>query len=180
MPLTHYDDEPLAAAFVNTHDVTLPRPEHLPDPDALERFLRRWGLPPGRQLTSRDLSRARVLRRRLRAVFEAPDEERAAGLLNELLTESRVVPVVERGPGTGWVLRSRPATRDPIARLQAAAVTSLAELVEEHGFADLKTCDAAPCQDAFVDISRNGSRRFCCLACANRHRVAAFRRRAIN
>jgi predicted RNA-binding Zn ribbon-like protein len=43
--------------------------------------------------------------------------------------------------------------------------------------ARLGVCAAPRCELVFVDISRNGSRRFCGTACQNRVKAAAYRAR---
>ncbi|PZS39469.1 MAG: hypothetical protein DLM62_08155 [Pseudonocardiales bacterium] len=43
--------------------------------------------------------------------------------------------------------------------------------------ARLGTCAAPACERAFVDVSRNGSRRFCNTSCQNRVKAAAHRAR---
>lgn len=163
-------------ALVNTYDVTLPQPEHLATPADLERFLEGYGIAASRPLTGRDLRRACDLRERLRSVFQAADDDRAAALLNRLLELVEVRTAIEPACD-GWRLAYRSRRDDPMDALHVAAVTELASLIAERGREDLKICAASPCRDVFVDLSRNGSRRFCGLACANRHRVAAHRRR---
>ncbi|MPZ62329.1 MAG: hypothetical protein GEU93_13755 [Propionibacteriales bacterium] len=41
----------------------------------------------------------------------------------------------------------------------------------------LGTCKATNCDRVYVDLSKNGSRRFCSTACQNRVKAAAFRER---
>jgi predicted RNA-binding Zn ribbon-like protein len=38
-------------------------------------------------------------------------------------------------------------------------------------------CTAPRCDRVYVDVSRNGARRFCSTACQNRVKTAAFRAR---
>jgi predicted RNA-binding Zn ribbon-like protein len=178
VPNEHYERhaEPLAVALVNTYDVTLPQPEHLATPADLERFLEGFGIAVSRPLTGRDLRRACDFRERLRSVFEAGDDDAAVGILNHLLELVEARTALEPSLD-GWRLAHRSRRDDPMDALSVAAATELARLIAERGFEDLKICAASPCRDVFVDYSRNGSRRFCGLACANRHRVAAHRRR---
>jgi predicted RNA-binding Zn ribbon-like protein len=42
----------------------------------------------------------------------------------------------------------------------------------------LGVCEAPACDRVFVDVSRNGPRRFCSTACQNRVKAAAHRSRA--
>ncbi|HEY5400209.1 MAG TPA: CGNR zinc finger domain-containing protein [Trebonia sp.] len=44
-------------------------------------------------------------------------------------------------------------------------------------FGRLRVCAADDCEDVLVDLSKNRSRRFCSLTCANRVNVAAYRSR---
>ena len=41
----------------------------------------------------------------------------------------------------------------------------------------LGVCSASACDRVYVDVSRNGTRRFCSIACQNRVKAAAFRER---
>jgi predicted RNA-binding Zn ribbon-like protein len=47
----------------------------------------------------------------------------------------------------------------------------------EGGLERFGICDASTCDDVFVDISRNRSRRYCSDTCTTRQNVAAYRRR---
>jgi predicted RNA-binding Zn ribbon-like protein len=42
----------------------------------------------------------------------------------------------------------------------------------------LDVCQAPACDRVYVDVSRNGARRFCSTACQNRVKAAAFRERS--
>jgi non-ribosomal peptide synthetase component F len=96
---THYKDHPatIAADLVNTLGSTS-ETEYLPDCAALRSFLSEHGLAPHGRVTRADLEEARRLRGQLREVFDAPDDARAAALLNDLLTEAHVLPQISDGP----------------------------------------------------------------------------------
>lgn len=66
---------------------------------------------------------------------------------------------------------------DTVERLRVNTVLALARTVTHDGADRLGRCDAEGCRRAFVDVSRNGRRRFCATACANRTHVAAHRAR---
>jgi predicted RNA-binding Zn ribbon-like protein len=173
---TGHPDEPIAAALVNTHDVTLAQPEKLTGPDVLARFMREQGVRMTRHVRAADTVRARELRARVRAVFEAPDEAAAVRLVNALLAEVPATAALER-IADGWELSQRPTDSDPVTALQAAVALDLARLLADGEYSQAKVCGAAPCRDAFVDRTRNRSRRFCSIRCATRDRVAAHRRK---
>ena len=86
----HYDVEgaEVAADLVNSLG-SVTGNEYLADPAALRTLLQSNGLEPPTSISTEDVAAARSLRPRLRAVFEAADDEAAAYLLNELLAEPR-------------------------------------------------------------------------------------------
>ncbi len=167
--------------LVNSYDVDPgeEQPEHLMTPDDLAGLLEQWGvLAPGEACSEQDLATIRDLRHRLRAVFEAVDEAVAARALNALLIDAPVTSVLQPADDSGWRLDVRADPTLPLARRVAIeAALGLADAIEEYGFARLSVCDADPCRDVFLDISRNRSRRYCGPKCASRHNVAAFRQR---
>lgn len=118
-----------------------------------------------------------ALARRLRAIFAAPDEARAAEAVNALLAPLPVTPHLSRHDGKPAHLHYAPDGVDAVTRVACNTAMAVATIAGEHGHRRLCTCAADDCGTAFVDTSRNGRRRFCSAACANRAHVAAHRRR---
>jgi predicted RNA-binding Zn ribbon-like protein len=176
---THYKDHPatIAADLVNTLGSTSGA-EYLPDCAALRTFLSEHGLAPHGRVTRGDLEEARRLRGRLREVFDAPDDARATGLLNDLLADARVLPQISDHDGSGWHLHYVPPDSSPARLLTAVCAMGLASVVCELGRPRLGVCAADRCRDVFVDVSRNRSRRFCNDTCSTRTHVAAHRARS--
>lgn len=164
----------LAVALVNTWDLLADPPELLRDDAAGHRFLLRHGYPDDAAALA-GVDELRAVRDRLRAVLHAADRPAAAELLNRLLADSGAVPRLVPD-GAGWRLAAGPA--QPGAwRLAAVAATGLAGFIAERGFDRLGRCAAAPCDCAFVDRSRAGTRRYCCTYCADRVAASAYRAR---
>jgi predicted RNA-binding Zn ribbon-like protein len=134
----------------------------------------------GRRYDAADLDGFVELAARLRQVFERchrADVDGAAQLVNELLEGYGSMPRLIRHDGHPWHLHFHSADADTVGGLGAGCATGLA-IVIGSGQADrLGICTAAPCDRVFVDISRNGNRRFCSARCANRYTVAAHRAR---
>jgi predicted RNA-binding Zn ribbon-like protein len=128
-----------------------------------------------------DLARLRALRTRLDAVAvacESGDDAAAIGILNALLAETGAVPQIVAHDGRGPHIHvSRPAA--PLAdRIAAHLAMGLAELVVAGESQRVRSCASPSCQDVFVDLSRNRSRRYCdSRTCGNRLHVAAYRAR---
>ena len=164
----------LAVALVNTWDWLEDPPDLLRDDATARRFLLRHDYPDDAAALA-GVEELRAVRDRLRAFVHTADRTAAAELLNQLLADSGAVPRLVPD-GVGWVVAAGPA--EPGARRVAAvAATGLAGFVAERGFDRLGTCAAAPCDCAFVDRSRAGTRRYCCTYCADRVAAAAYRAR---
>ena len=68
--------------------------------------------------------------------------------------------------------------RSPLAdRMAVDAAMAFADVIRVGEFGRLRVCAADDCEDVLVDLSKNRSRRFCSLTCANRVNVAAYRSR---
>jgi predicted RNA-binding Zn ribbon-like protein len=64
------------------------------------------------------------------------------------------------------------------ARIAAHIAMGLAGLVVAGQSDRLRSCASPTCQDIFLDLSRNSSRRYCdSRTCGNRLHVAAYRAR---
>lgn len=66
---------------------------------------------------------------------------------------------------------------DVVERIRVNVTMGLARVVAQDGPDRLGRCAATGCARVFVDTSRNGRRRFCAPACANRTHVAEHRAR---
>ncbi len=180
MDFTHYTDRSvrLAVDLVNTLNPVSGR-DDLADPEDLEDFLAEYdgAHEGGHELAEHDLAEVRLLRERLRRIFEAPDEERAAALLNELLLQVEAVPRLSVHAGSQPHLHFEPLGAAPARWLGATTAMGLATVLCDWGKERLGVCDSSTCRDVYVDTSRNRSRRYCSESCTSRENVAAFRRR---
>jgi len=111
------------------------------------------------------------------AAMDGGDQTRAATAANALLDRYRPSPILQRHDGQPWHLHFHgPEASDPTGWGGAVAVGLATVLGSEY--ADrLGICAAPACDRVFVDVSRNGTRRFCSEACQNRVKAAAHRAR---
>ena len=167
----------LAVDLVNTWD-ELHTPKDLIEDLADVRYLLEWhGLAAAaRAVGDADVQRLRDLRARFDAVFDAAGEGDAAAMLNELVRDYGTPPQLERDDG-GWRLRSWPAESEGLAAAAAFAAVGLLEALRDLGWERFGRCAGSPCRCAFVDRSRNRSRRYCCQLCSNRIAQAGSRAR---
>jgi predicted RNA-binding Zn ribbon-like protein len=131
--------------------------------------------------TAADVARARDYRARLDAIVtscEAGAEDAAIAQINALLSQTGASPQIVAHDGRRPHLHvSRHAS--PLAdRMAAHFAMGLAWLVVAGEARRIRSCESPTCQDVFVDLSRNRSRRYCdSRTCGNRLHVAAYRAR---
>jgi predicted RNA-binding Zn ribbon-like protein len=150
--------------------------EELPDVAALEWFIEYWGWSGSRAGDQQELDQVRRLRPRLAQLWEMTEDE-AAELVNTLLREFGALPQLLKHDG--WEYHIHATTPDaPLAdRMAVDAAMAFADVIRVGELARLRVCAAPDCDDVVVDLSKNRSRRFCSLTCANRVNVAAYRSR---
>ncbi len=164
-----------ASDLVNTSRNGL---ELLPDAQSYYDFLVEHEFSELHPISAHELRAARVLRTRLRAVWEADDVDEVAGIVNGLLVEARALPVLSNHDGWDWHLHLTAADSPLHHRIAAESAMGFVDLVRSHEYARLKQCAADDCDAVLVDLSRNRSKQYCDTGnCANRHHVAAYRAR---
>lgn len=120
-----------------------------------------------------------ALAQRLREIFDDlrdDDVDAAADRLNALLAHSPAQPHLAKEEGR-WRLHHHPVHAQLVAMYTAICAEALARVISAGDAGRLGTCQAPECGRVFVDLSKNGSRRFCTTTCQNRVKVTAFRRR---
>jgi predicted RNA-binding Zn ribbon-like protein len=180
MPLTHEGRGTglvVAIDLVNTWD------ELESEPDLIEGLVdvRTWltwhGLDKAAlKLRDDDVDRVRALRTRFDRIFDAENETVAVRLLNELALEYATPPQLERSNGA-WRMRTWPHEREGLEFVAAYGTAGLLEALRDFGWARFGRCAGSPCRCAFVDRSRNRTRRYCCTLCADRVAQASYRAR---
>jgi predicted RNA-binding Zn ribbon-like protein len=116
----------------------------------------------------------------LRAVFTAVadgDIDAAAHQVNHLLKVTQAHPLLRRHDGEPWHLHFHGSQGTISADWVAGCATGLAVVLGSEFHDRLGVCTAPHCDRVYVDVSRNGTRRFCSTACQNRVKTAAFRAR---
>lgn len=168
----------LAIDLINTYDATLTQPEWLQTSGELERFLNDHEILFNAPLSSEELPAVHVLRAQLRNIFSSPDEATFVQRLNALLATCLVIPSVEVSSASLPVLRlTPPAGTSLVQQLTIETSLGLSLAFQRYGKERLRICSASPCQDVFLDTSRNAQRRYCSDRCANRYNIASFRAR---
>ncbi|MEU3265717.1 CGNR zinc finger domain-containing protein [Streptomyces bacillaris] len=111
-----------------------------------------------------------------REVFTAPDLAASVELLNALIARCHALPYLTRDTGQPYHLHFHGAG-DAVAALGGELATGLALVVDSLGEDRFGLCQAHACDRVYIDLTRNGSRRFCSTGCSSRAKTAAYRAR---
>ena len=159
-----------AAALVNTGRGK----ELLPDLAGLDRFVAGQGWTGGRTHDQAELDAVWRLRPRLARLWEM-DSDAAAGLVNTLPREASALPQLVKHDRWDYHLHATPPEAPLADRMAVEAAMAFTDVIRTGQLDRLRVCAADHCDDVHVDLSKNRSRRFCGISCANRTNVAAYR-----
>jgi predicted RNA-binding Zn ribbon-like protein len=162
-----------AAALVNTGRGGR---EELPDVAALDKFLDDWRWTGSRAHDQAELDAVKRLRPLLAQLWEMTKDE-AAELVNTMLRDANALPQLVKHDGWDYHVHATPPEAPLADRMAVEAAMAFADVIRSGELARLRVCAAADCDDVVVDLSKNRSRRFCGVTCANRVNVAAYRSR---
>lgn len=154
------------------------REDELEDLPALRSFVRDHKISDVGELGAGDLRAVRDVRDRFIAVFAAADGRSAATLINQLVAAAGTTPQLTDHDGYDWHVHYFAPGASVADHLAADCGMALAFIVVAGEQERLRRCEAPDCGRAFVDLSRNRSRRYCdSRTCGNRLHVAAYRAR---
>lgn len=134
----------------------------------------------GREATWEEAASLCFVAAELRDVFAAVSAgavDDAAHRVNALLARTGARPELERHDGEPWHLHFHAADDSLPNGWAAGCATGLAVVIGSDLHDRLGVCTAPRCDRVYVDISRNGTRRYCSTSCQNRVKTAAFRAR---
>lgn len=127
---------------------------------------------------ARELRDVRAARDRIRDVW-GEDEQTAVAWVNDTLARARAVPRLVDHDDLGWHIHATDLEAPLAERILVEAAMSLVDVIRAGRLERLRDCEADDCVGIFVDLSKNGSKRFCSTRCGNRMAVRAYRARAV-
>jgi CGNR zinc finger/Putative stress-induced transcription regulator len=151
----------------------------LGDVAALRLFVDQHRVSEVGRLTPDDVTAVQAVRGRFADIFfGAEDDASAAAMLNSMIAEAGTTPRLTDHDGYDWHVHYFAPGASLAEHLAADGGMALAFLIVAGERERLRRCDAPDCRRAFVDLSRNRSRRYCdSRTCGNRLHVAAYRAR---
>jgi predicted RNA-binding Zn ribbon-like protein len=121
-----------------------------------------------------------------RSVVETRDELRALWTLerdalvhgiNDILRASNALPQLVRHDEFDWHIHATPLDAPLAERIRVEVALALVDMIRADATDRLRVCEATDCEGVLVDLSRNGSKRFCTVRCGNRMNMIAYRER---
>lgn len=105
------------------------------------------------------------------------DRDEAALAVNRILADAHALPYLLRHDGFDWHLHATPQDAPLAERIRVEIALALVDIIRSHETGRLRVCAADDCTGLLLDLSRNGSKRFCSVRCGNRVNMIAFRAR---
>lgn len=174
MIFTDDADEALRSAvrLVNTAEA----PDTLVTPADLDAFLAAHPYTGRIDHDDAELAMLRTLRPRLRRMLLASRDEMAEQV-NAVFADVALTPRLTRHGDADWHLHAVADSRPLSERILVETAMALIDVIRTGEDDRITVCDDADCQAIALDLSRNRSRRYCSVTCANRNAVAAYRAR---
>jgi predicted RNA-binding Zn ribbon-like protein len=123
-----------------------------------------------------ELREVRAVRDELRRVWFL-DRDDMVPAVNEMLRKAQARPYLTRHDGSDWHMHATDSDAPLAERMRVEAALALIDVIRMNEVGRLRLCGADNCTGLLLDLSRNGSKRFCSVRCGNRMNMAAFRER---
>jgi predicted RNA-binding Zn ribbon-like protein len=125
----------------------------------------------------KELGEVRKTRDRIRQIWLL-DRDAAAAEVNAVLEDARALPHLMRHDGFDWHLHATDLAAPLAERIRVEFALALVDVIRTDEMGRLRSCAADDCDGVLLDLSRNGSKRFCSIRCGNRMNMIAFRQRS--
>ena len=112
----------------------------------------------------------------LRRLWSLPRDE-AVAEVNRMLRDAGALPFLVRHEPFDWHLHATEPDAPLAERIRVEVSLAIVDVIRSGETGRLRVCAAPDCSGLLLDLSRNGSKRFCSVRCGNRMNQLAFRER---
>ena len=166
-----------AAALVNTAPGRgVSGVEDLPDVAAVVAGMEEWTWTGARPTPAAEVAMLHRVRGRVDRLWQAPLGEQVAEV-NARLAAGNAVPRLVEHDDVGWHIHATDDDAPLAERFAVEVAMAMVDVIRSGERERLSRCTAADCDDVYVDLSRNRSRKFCDGTCGTKANVAAYRAR---
>ena len=113
----------------------------------------------------------------VRKVWCLPRDE-AVTEVNRMLRDAGALPFLVRHEQFDWHLHATEPDAPLAERIRVEISLAIIDVIRSDQTGRLRVCAASDCSGLLLDLSRNGSKRFCSVRCGNRMNQLAFRERS--
>ncbi len=107
------------------------------------------------------------------------ERDAAALEVNRMMREANAMPYLIRHDEYDWHLHATAPDAPLAERIRVEVGLALMDVIRSDETQRMRVCDAPDCEGVLVDLSRNGSKRFCSVRCGNRVNQVAYRSRLV-
>ncbi|MDP5273925.1 CGNR zinc finger domain-containing protein [Chengkuizengella axinellae] len=177
----YYNEEWLSLTFeiLNSYDPYYENPEKLPGVDELNEVLQKYNLFEKKPTTFDDLAAIQKYRNQLRKLISIGSDEELVAFLTIFESQNPIRSrLSSEGNGNYKIIygQSLKSNRPLVDAILAVCSFSLGRELVEYGRTRLKSCASTPCEEIFIDRSKNGLQRFCSKKCSTRFHVKKYRK----
>ena len=123
-----------------------------------------------------ELAEVHETRERLRRTW-LMHRDVAAAEVNDMLRAASALPSLVRHDEFDWHLHATAPDAPLAERIRVEVALALVDVIRSNESSRLRACGAPDCEGILLDVSRNGSKRYCSIRCGNRMNMVAFRER---
>lgn len=164
-------------ALANTHPAaSRSGADELAEPGQLAALLDEHRYTGRRDGDAAELEEAAETRELVRRIWRL-DRDEAVVEVNRMLVEGNALPQLVRHDDFDWHLHATASDAPLAQRMRVEIALALVDVLRTDEMARLRVCGADDCEGLLVDLSRNGSKRYCSIRCGNRMNMVAFRER---
>lgn len=166
-----------AAELVNTSaGASRSGTDELASRDQLHDFLDRNRFGGRRERTEPERRSVIETREHIRRLWML-DRDGLARAINDILRESDALPQLVRHDEFDWHIHATPMDAPLAERIRVEVALAFVDAIRADATDRMRPCAATDCDGVLMDLSRNGSKRFCTVRCGNRMNMVAFRER---
>lgn len=165
-----------AVALVDTHPAATRSGQDDLDQAALTGLFEAFTYTGRFDRDERELAEVRETRDLIKRVWTMPKVD-AVQAVNAMFRDARALPFLTKHDHYDWHLHATEPDAPLAQRMRGEFAIAFADVIRSGATDRLRECEADDCQGLVLDLSRNGSKRFCSVRCGNRMNQLAFRER---
>ena len=166
-----------AVALVDTHPAATRSGLDELDRAGLRRIFEDYTYTGRFDQDEREVAEVRETRDLIKRVWTMPTDEQVQQV-NAMLRDAGALPYLTKHDHYDWHLHATAPDAPLAERMRVEFAIAFADVIRSGATDRMRECEADNCEGLVLDLSRNGSKRFCSVRCGNRMNQLAFRSRA--